>query len=86
MKLMSTYIFYQRDAAMFRMNSFSVTYSRKTNQNYDYETTICGKLYDHTYFLKGKPLPLQDSGEKRVGLDGLNIIAGIFPVSFLLSF
>lgn len=71
---------------MFRMNSFSLLYSRKTTQNYDYETTICGKLYDHTYFLKGKTLPLQVFEEKIVGLDGLNIIAGIFPVSFLLSF
>jgi len=53
------------------MNSFSVMYSSKTTQNYDYETTVCGKLYDHIYFLKAKTLPLQVSGEKRVSLMGL---------------
>lgn len=58
-------MFYQRDAAVFRMNSFSAIYSRKLTQYCDYETTICGKLYDHIYFLKGKTLPLQFSGGKK---------------------
>lgn len=34
-------------------------------QNYDYESAIYEKLYNHTYFLKGKPLPLHVSGQKK---------------------
>lgn len=72
------YILSKTDASVFKMY-FSVTYSRKTTGNYDYEQSIRGKLHDHTYFLKGKQLPLQVSGQKkRQRLDRLNIIAGTF--------
>lgn len=81
------YIYFIKETRSSNQNEFfSVIYSRKTTQNYDYKTTICGKLYDHTYFLKEKTLPFQVSRGKRVSLDGLKIIAGIFPGSFLWSF
>lgn len=68
------------------MKYSSVTYSRKSAQNYDYESAIYEKLYNHAYFLKGKPLLLQVSGQKRQTSDRLNVRTGILKFLIKLSY
>lgn len=62
------YILSKTAASVLRMKYFSIIYSRKSTQNYDYEATICEKLCNHTYFLEGKLLPLQISGKKKTNV------------------